>query len=75
MRALILGGKGQLGRGLAATAPAGAEIVAHDIDTLDITDPTAVGALVAGLRPDLIGTRRKARRRQPSPSTRPQWAS
>lgn len=28
-KALIVGGKGQLGRGLAATAPAGVEIVSH----------------------------------------------
>lgn len=54
MKALIVGAKGQLGRGLQATAPAGAEIVAHDVDTLDITDAAAVGALVEAERPDLI---------------------
>jgi dTDP-4-dehydrorhamnose reductase len=54
MKALIVGGKGQLGRGLAATAPRGTEIVSHDIDTLDITDAGAVGALVAAETPDLI---------------------
>lgn len=54
MKALIVGSKGQLGRGLAATAPAGATIVAHDIDTLDITDGDAVAALVQSERPDLI---------------------
>lgn len=54
MKALIVGSKGQLGRGLAATAPAGVDVVAHDIDTLDITDGAAVMALVQTERPDLI---------------------
>jgi len=54
MKALIVGGKGQLGRGLAATAPAGVTIVSHGIDTLDITDAGAVDAVVAAEKPDLI---------------------
>lgn len=54
MKALIVGGKGQLGRGLAATAPAGTEIVSHDVDTLDITDKAAVDAIVAEVRPDVL---------------------
>ncbi|WP_404482421.1 dTDP-4-dehydrorhamnose reductase [Novosphingobium sp. BL-52-GroH] len=54
MKVLIVGGKGQLGRGLAATAPADAEIVSHDIDTLDITDPAAVLAVAREVRPDVI---------------------
>lgn len=54
MKALIVGSKGQLGRGLAATAPTGVEIVGHDIDTLDITDAASVDAVVAFERPDLI---------------------
>jgi dTDP-4-dehydrorhamnose reductase len=54
VKALIVGGKGQLGRGLAATAPAGVEIVSHDVDTLDITDRAAVAAVVAAERPALI---------------------
>ncbi len=53
-KALIVGGKGQLGRGLAATAPVGIEIVSHDVDTLDITDRAAVVALVEVLRPDVL---------------------
>jgi dTDP-4-dehydrorhamnose reductase len=53
-KALIVGGKGQLGRGLAATAPAGPEIVSHDVDTLDITDRAAVEAMVAAVKPDLL---------------------
>lgn len=54
MKALIVGSKGQLGRGLAATAPAGYEIVGHDIDTLDITNRDAVEALVVAEKPDLL---------------------
>lgn len=54
MKALIVGSKGQLGRGLAATAPKGVEIVGHDIDSLDITDAASVDAVVAAERPDLI---------------------
>jgi dTDP-4-dehydrorhamnose reductase len=53
MKVLIVG-KGQLGKGLIATAPAGAEIVCHDIDTLDITDAAVVGAVVADIRPDIL---------------------
>lgn len=54
MKTLIVGSKGQLGRGLQATAPAGTEIVAHDVDTLDITDAAAVKALVEAERPQLV---------------------
>lgn len=54
MKALIVGSKGQLGRGLIASAPAGVDVVGHDIDTLDVTDPTAVEAVVAAERPDLV---------------------
>jgi dTDP-4-dehydrorhamnose reductase len=43
-----------LGRGLAATAPAGADIVSHDLDTLDITDPRAIAETVAATRPDVL---------------------
>lgn len=54
MKALITGAHGQLGRGLAATAPAGVALVTHDQDTLDLTDAAAVRALVAAERPDLV---------------------
>jgi dTDP-4-dehydrorhamnose reductase len=54
VKALIVGGKGQLGRGLAATAPLGIEIVSHDVDTLDITDRVAVEKLVDATKPTLI---------------------
>jgi dTDP-4-dehydrorhamnose reductase len=54
MKTLIVGANGQLGRGLQACAPADAEIVAHDVDTLDITDRAAVEAVVAEVKPALI---------------------
>ena len=54
MKVLILGCKGQLGRGLVASAPADTEIISHDIDTVDITDRDSVAALVAEVRPDWI---------------------
>ncbi len=54
MKVLIVGGKGQLGRSLAATAPAEADIVSHDIDTLDIGDADALRACVADVQPDIL---------------------
>jgi dTDP-4-dehydrorhamnose reductase len=54
MKALIVGGNGQLGRALAATAPAGTELISHDADTLDITDRAAVLAMVDQVGPALI---------------------
>ncbi|WP_267389702.1 dTDP-4-dehydrorhamnose reductase [Sphingomonas sp. GC_Shp_3] len=54
MKALIVGGAGQLGRGLAATAPSGVNVVSHDRNTLDITDAASVDAAVAAEQPDLI---------------------
>lgn len=54
MKVLIVGGKGQLGRGLAATAPAEADIVSHDIDTLDIGDADTLRACVAEVQPDIL---------------------
>lgn len=54
MKAVIVGGSGQLGRSLAATAPGGVSIVSHDIDTLDITDVRSVGAVMKAERPDLL---------------------
>lgn len=54
MKVLIVGSKGQLGRGLLATAPADATVVGHDIDTLDITDGNAVDALVAQVKPEIV---------------------
>lgn len=54
MRVLIVGSKGQLGRGLSATAPPEAEIVSHDIDTLDITDRKAVDAVIEQVGPQIV---------------------
>ncbi|MCJ2183119.1 dTDP-4-dehydrorhamnose reductase [Novosphingobium sp. 1949] len=54
MKALIVGAKGQLGRGLLATAPDQVEVIGHDIDTLDITDPSAVHDAVHEIAPDLV---------------------
>lgn len=54
MKALIVGGNGQLGKGLSHTAPAEASVVSYDRDTLDITDATAVEAAVAEIRPEIV---------------------
>lgn len=54
MKVLVTGANGQLGRGLQASAGADAQIVAHDIDTLDITDVAAVGALFDAEKPALV---------------------
>ena len=54
MKVLIVGGNGQLGKGLSRTAPAEASIVSHDIDTLDITDAGAIAAVVSKIQPDIV---------------------
>ena len=54
MKVLITGAHGQLGRCLQATAPADAEIVGHDHDTVDITDAAQVAAVVAAEKPDIL---------------------
>lgn len=54
MRALIVGGNGQLGRALVATGPAGVEIIAPDSDMVDVTDRNAVERLVSELKPDIL---------------------
>ncbi|MCI4588662.1 dTDP-4-dehydrorhamnose reductase [Sphingobium sp. BYY-5] len=54
MKALIVGAKGQLGRGLQATAPANAVLTCVGSDELDITRPEAVQAFVAQEKPDLL---------------------
>jgi dTDP-4-dehydrorhamnose reductase len=53
-KALIVGAAGQLGRALQACAPAGVALVAHDLDTLDITDAGAIEACLADTRPDVL---------------------
>ena len=54
MKVLIVGANGQLGRGLTESAPGDAEIVRHDIDTLDIADREAVEAVVEAVQPDIL---------------------
>ncbi|KLI64627.1 dTDP-4-dehydrorhamnose reductase [Aurantiacibacter marinus] len=54
MKVLITGAAGQLGRALKETAPAGITIHAVDIADCDLTDGTAIAALVSNAAPDLI---------------------
>ncbi|PHQ64552.1 MAG: dTDP-4-dehydrorhamnose reductase [Sphingobium sp.] len=54
MKTLIVGAKGQLGRGLQATAAADALLTCVDVDELDITQPDAVRDFVAQKKPDLV---------------------
>ncbi|MCP1470669.1 dTDP-4-dehydrorhamnose reductase [Sphingobium sp. OAS761] len=54
MKTLIVGAKGQLGRGLQATAPENVKLVCVDVDELDITDADTVQAFVTRETPDLI---------------------
>src|SRR3546814_17642695 len=54
MKVLVTGVNGQLGRALAATAPAGTALVALDRAALDIGDEKAVRARVDAERPALI---------------------
>lgn len=54
MKALIVGGKGQLGQALQAQAPAAVEWVALSRTELDVTDPEAVLEAAQTHRPDLI---------------------
>lgn len=53
MRVFMTGAKGQLGRALQA-ALAAHEVVATDIDTVDITDARALSAAVEAARPDAV---------------------
>lgn len=54
MKALIVGGGGQLGRALAASAPAGMAVVSHGAGSLDVTDASAVAAVVQEVGPELL---------------------
>lgn len=54
MKVLVAGAAGQLGRALAATAPAGVELVAPDEAAFDICSADSVAATVAAVRPALI---------------------
>jgi dTDP-4-dehydrorhamnose reductase len=54
VKALIVGGKGQLGRALVACVPQAVTLVSHDFDTLDITDADAVATMMVAEQPDLL---------------------
>lgn len=54
MKVLVTGARGQLGRALAASLPAGATLVALARGDLDIGDEAAVAARVAAEVPDLV---------------------
>jgi dTDP-4-dehydrorhamnose reductase len=54
MRALILGATGQVGRALAAAAPAGAQIVALDRAACDIGDAGQIERAVSDAAPDIL---------------------
>lgn len=54
MKVLITGAGGQLGRALLASAPAHADVVALDRQSLDIADEAAVVALFDEAEPDLV---------------------
>jgi dTDP-4-dehydrorhamnose reductase len=54
MKVLILGAKGQLGRALFATAPAGVVLNGLDIDTIDIAEAEQVAAAFAAHAPDVV---------------------
>lgn len=54
MKAIILGGRGQLGRELALAAPPGVESSSYDRDELDISNADDVSRVVADQKPDLV---------------------
>ena len=54
MKCLILGGSGQLGRALAATAPQSANIAAPPRADCDITDPAQLQSWFDAVRPALV---------------------
>ena len=54
MKALIIGGKGQLGTTLTQTAPEAIEYLSLDLPEIDITDADAVEAVVGDEKPDVI---------------------
>ena len=54
MRALILGAGGQLGRALAASAPAPVDVVALDRAGCDIAEAAQIEQAIGAARPDLV---------------------
>jgi dTDP-4-dehydrorhamnose reductase len=54
VKALIFGAGGQVGRALAATAPADAQLVALDRSSCDVTDLEAVTRAIRDAAPDMV---------------------
>jgi dTDP-4-dehydrorhamnose reductase len=54
MKALIIGGKGQLGTTLTQTAPESIEYLSLDLPEIDITDADTVETVVGDEKPDVI---------------------
>ncbi|MGA9583480.1 MAG: dTDP-4-dehydrorhamnose reductase [Allosphingosinicella sp.] len=54
MRALILGAGGQVGRALAAAAPAGSEAIALGRSDCDVGDEAALRSAIRSARPDVV---------------------
>jgi len=54
MKALIIGGKGQLGTTLAQTVPPSISTLSLDLPEFDITSPQAVDAIIDKEKPDVI---------------------
>lgn len=54
MKAVIVGGGGQLGRSLKLVAPVDATVVSFDRKALDITDDQAVATVMQAEKPDVI---------------------
>jgi dTDP-4-dehydrorhamnose reductase len=54
IRVLVTGSRGQVGVEMQRELAGRAEVFAHDVDTLDITDPDSIAAHVARARPDVI---------------------
>jgi dTDP-4-dehydrorhamnose reductase len=54
LKILIIGSHGQLGNELSTTKPAGIELHAVDVDSLDITDAEQVDKKIATLLPDVV---------------------
>jgi len=54
MRVLVFGAGGQVGKAVAATAPAGAEVIAKARAALDITDASAVARVMTDNKPDWV---------------------
>ena len=54
IRVLVTGSRGQVGVEMQRELHGRAEVFAHDVDTLDITDPGSIAAMASDVRPDVI---------------------